>query len=150
MFWFWWFFVGFVQRAGNIPLWTVSHSDFPLRAKNLSEMFHTILGYSRDDDANFCVTIGWAKYPHTKVDSQQSPVTKKTLLIHLSIRVIPIFQIFPECHWFSLLNQIENWFGNANKSRHFKSKNYVKPTQSCQEKLGLKAVKLVILCLKPL
>ena len=22
--------VGFVQRAGNIPLWTVSHSDFPL------------------------------------------------------------------------------------------------------------------------
>ena len=62
---------GFVQRAGNIPLWTVSHSDFPLRTENLSEMFHTILGYSSWVCyvvvwlvKNFCVTIGWAKYPH--------------------------------------------------------------------------------------
>lgn len=27
--------VGFVQTAGNIPLWTVSHSDFPLRGVSL-------------------------------------------------------------------------------------------------------------------
>ena len=39
------------------------------RTENLSEMFHTILGYSswaakRRRLKNFCVTIGWAKYPH--------------------------------------------------------------------------------------
>ena len=39
MFWFWELGEsspgGFVQRAGNIPLWTVSHSDFPLRRREL-------------------------------------------------------------------------------------------------------------------
>ena len=70
---------GFVQRAGNIPLWTVSHSDFPLRRGELKTWVRCftpfwVIQVELQNVVvvllvcaavkNFCVTIGWAKYPH--------------------------------------------------------------------------------------
>lgn len=75
--------VGFVQTAGNIPLWTVSHSDFPLRAVSprekpewdVSHHFGLFKGRTKGDTQNFCVTIvlSVSKVPqHTKVDSHNT------------------------------------------------------------------------------
>ena len=92
---------GFVQRAGNIPLWTVSHSDFPLRTENLSEMFHTILGVIFRAFVLFCVTI-WGSKVNTKVEKKEGQFATQ----NGEIKVIDRWILGRWCYFYFALSEL--------------------------------------------